>query len=164
MNNALDAFDLRLLTLLQEDARLTHAELGERIHLSASQVSRRLQRLIDHGIIRHIRAELDAGRLGMGLKAYCLVTLKAHGAGRMRDFYRRVMALPQIIECQSLTGEADYLLKVVTPDLKAFSDFISNDLLKASEVAHVRTSIVLESIKENAPYALDHLKPHATKG
>lgn len=157
----LDAFDLKLLSALQQDGRLTNAELGEMVHLSASQVSRRVQRLIEAGYIERFQAVLNRQKLGIGLTAYCLVTLKIHGGDSMLAFHERVRALPEVLECQSLTGEADYVLKVAVADLKRFADFMSEHLMKAPEVAHIRSSIVLESIKETSAYAL---RPGAAAG
>lgn len=156
MNDAsnLDTFDLKLLGELQQDGRLTNAELGERVHLSASQVSRRVQRLIEDGFIDRFQAVLSRQKLGLGLTVYCLVTLKIHAGDSMQAFHERVRALPEVMECQSLTGEADYLLKIVVRDLKRFSDFMSEHLMKAPEVANIRSSVVLESIKETAAYPL----------
>ena len=156
MNDAsgLDQFDLKLLDALQRDGRLTNAELGEIVHLSASQVSRRVQRLIESGYITRFQAVLNRQKLGLGLTAYCLVTLKIHGGDSMLAFHERVRALPEVLECQSLTGEADYLLKVAVTDLKRFADFMSEHLMKAPEVANIRSSIVLESIKESNAYPI----------
>jgi len=156
MNNVydLDGFDLKLLTALQQDGRLTNAELGEMVHLSASQVSRRVQRLIESGYIERFQAVLNRQKLGIGLTAYCLVTLKIHGGDSMLAFHERVRGLPEVLECQSLTGEADYVLKVAVTDLKRFADFMSEHLMKAPEVANIRSSIVLESIKETSSYQL----------
>lgn len=156
MNDAsnLDGFDLKLLDALQQDGRLTNAELGERVHLSASQVSRRVQRLIESGYIERFQAVLNRQKLGIGLTAYCLVTLKIHGGDSMLAFHERVRGLPEVLECQSLTGEADYVLKVAVTDLKRFADFMSEHLMKAPEVANIRSSIVLESIKESNAYPI----------
>lgn len=150
----LDGYDLKILTALQHDGRLSNVELGERVNLSASQASRRVTRLVEEGYIERFRAVLNPGRIGIGLTAYCLLTLKIHGEGGMGDFRRRVAALPEVLECQSLTGEADYLLKIAVADLKAFSDFLSAHLMRAPEVATVRSSIVLESVKESNEYPL----------
>jgi Lrp/AsnC family transcriptional regulator, leucine-responsive regulatory protein len=157
MTNAsgLDAFDLKLLAELQQDGRLTNSELGERVHLSASQASRRVQRLIEEGYIERFQAVLSRQRLGLGLTVYCLVTLKIHAGDSMQAFHERVRALPEVVECQSLTGEADYVLKIVVADLKRFSDFMSEHLMKAPEVANIRSSVVLESIKETGAYSLE---------
>jgi Lrp/AsnC family transcriptional regulator, leucine-responsive regulatory protein len=150
----LDSFDLKLLSELQQDGRLTNAELGERVHLSASQVSRRVQRLIEEGYIDRFQAVLSRQKLGLGLTVYCLVTLKIHAGDSMQAFHERVRALPEVMECQSLTGEADYVLKIVVADLKRFSDFMSEHLMKAPEVANIRSSVVLESIEETWAYPL----------
>jgi len=152
--SALDGFDLKLLGELQQDGRLTNAELGERVHLSASQVSRRVQRLIEEGYIERFQAVLSRQKLGIGLTVYCMVTLKIHAGDSMQAFHERVRALPEVMECQSLTGEADYVLKIVVADLKRFSDFMSEHLMKAPEVANIRSSVVLESIKETAAYPI----------
>jgi Lrp/AsnC family leucine-responsive transcriptional regulator len=83
----------------------------------------------------------------------------------MEDFHRRVKALPEILECQALTGEADYLLKIAVADLKGFSDFLSENLMRAPEVAAIRSSIVLDSIKSGNEYALpDPPKSHTGRG
>ncbi len=165
MNDArsLDSFDLKLLAALQQDGRLTNAELGEMVHLSASQVSRRVQRLIESGYIERFQAVLSRQKLGIGLTAYCLVTLKIHGGDSMKAFHDRVRGLPEVLECQSLTGEADYVLKVAVTDLKRFADFMSEHLMKAPEVANIRSSIVLESIKETSAYPLGST-PTAERG
>lgn len=161
----LDPYDLRILEALQHDGRLSNVELGERVNLSASQVSRRVSRLVEDGYIRRFQAVLDPLKIGIGLTAYCLITLKIHGEGGMGDFHRRVKALPEILECQALTGEADYLLKIAVPDLKAFSAFLSENLMRAPEVAGIRSSIVLDSIKSGNEYALpEPARAHTGRG
>jgi DNA-binding Lrp family transcriptional regulator len=154
MTTDLDRFDRRLLQELQRDGRLTNAELGEQVNLSASQISRRVQRLIEEGFIKRFQAVVDPQKVGIGLTAYCLVTLKIHGGDSMEAFNRRVLSLPQILECHSLTGEADYLLKVAVRDLRALADFMAESLMKAPELATIRSSIVLDSVKESNTYDL----------
>ncbi|HVM83906.1 MAG TPA: Lrp/AsnC family transcriptional regulator [Candidatus Binatia bacterium] len=151
----LDSYDLHLLEALQHDGRLSNVELGNMVHLSASQVSRRVARLIAEGYIQRFQAVLDPRRVGIGLTAYCLVTLKIHSEGGMEDFHRRVKALPEILECQALTGEADYLIKIAVADLKGFSEFLAENLMRAPEVATVRSSIVLDSVKSSNEYSFD---------
>lgn len=161
----LDLYDLRILAALQHDGRLSNVELGEKVNLSASQASRRVTRLVEEGYIRRFQAVLDPAKVGIGLTAYCLITLKIHSEGGMEDFHRRVKALPEILECQALTGEADYLLKIAVPDLKGFSEFLSENLMRAPEVAAIRSSIVLDSIKSGNEYALpEPAGAHAGRG
>ena len=119
----LDRFDRRILALLQEDGRLTNSELAERVHLSASQCSRRRQRLEEQGYIVGYRAELDRDRLGFGFVNVISVTLATHNRDNARRFRALVTRLPEVQEAHALTGEMDYFLKVVTADLKALSEF-----------------------------------------
>ena len=151
----LDKFDRKLLSLLQEDARLTNSDLSERVNLSPSQCSRRRQRLEEEGLIRGYRAVLDRERLGFSLVNIVSVTLATHNRDNARRFAELVTELPQVQEAYSLTGEMDYILKVVTPDLKSLANFVNQVLLPHEAVQHVKTAIVLETLKETAALPLD---------
>lgn len=144
----IDAFDRKLLALLQEDGRLTNNELSEKVNLSASQCSRRRQRLEDEGLILGYRAELDRDLLGFPLLNIVSVTLATHNRDNARRFAELLSRLPQVQEAHALTGEMDYILKVVTPDLKSLADFVNGVLLPHDSVQHVKTAIVLETLKE----------------
>jgi DNA-binding Lrp family transcriptional regulator len=146
----IDKFDRKILALLQEDARLTNNDLSERVNLSASQCSRRRQKLEDEGLIRGYRAILDRDRLGFSLVNVITVTLATHNRDNARRFAELLNRLPEVQEAHSLTGEMDYILKVVTPDLKSLSRFVSDVLLPHESVQHVKTAIVLETLKETA--------------
>lgn len=157
---ALDPFDLRILAALQEDGRLGNAELAARVHLSASQCSRRRIRLEEAGVIRGYRAELAPALLGLGITVFTKVALSAHSRDNARRFAELVRRLPCVLEAHALTGDSDYLLKLVVPDLKALSAVVNDELLPHESVAHVRSSVVLETLKENAPMPL---APAATR-
>ena len=144
----LDKFDRKLLSLLQEDARLTNSDLSERVNLSPSQCSRRRQRLEEEGLIRGYRAVLDRERLGFSLVNIVSVTLATHNRDNARRFAELLARLPEVQEAHALTGEMDYILKVVTPDLKSLSEFVNGVLLPHESVQHVKTAIVLETLKE----------------
>lgn len=150
----LDSYDLKLLALLQDDARLTSNDLAERVNLSASQCARRRQRLEEEGYIRGYRASLDRDRLGFGIVNIISVTLATHNRDNARRFAELVRRLPEVQEAHSLTGEMDYFLKVVTPDLKALSAFVNDVLLPHESVQHVKTAIVLETLKETTALPL----------
>lgn len=150
----IDDFDRKIMALLQEDARLTNNELAERIHLSASQCSRRRQRLEEDGFIRAYRASLDRERLGFPLVNFISVTLATHNRDNARRFAELLRRLPEVQEAHALTGEMDYMLKVVTPDLKSLSEFVSGVLLPHDSVQHVKTAIVLETLKETGALPL----------
>jgi DNA-binding Lrp family transcriptional regulator len=145
----LDQFDTRLLTFLQDDAGLTNQQLGERIGLSASQVSRRRQRLEQAGVIRRYRADLDAGAVGFSVIAYVGVALQAHSRQNARRFRELVRALPEVQEAHALTGDVDYMLKVAVTDLPALSRFINDELLPHDSVRNVRSSIAMETLKDD---------------
>lgn len=149
MNAAqLDPFDRKILALLQADARLTNNDLSAKVNLSPSQCSRRRQRLEEEGYIRGYRAVLDRDRLGFSLTNMVTVTLATHNRDNARRFAELVARLPEVQEAHALTGEMDYILKVVTPDLKALSEFVNGELLPHESVQHVKTAIVLETLKE----------------
>jgi DNA-binding Lrp family transcriptional regulator len=150
MNAQIDQFDRRILALLQEDGRLTNGDLSERVNLSPSQCSRRRQRLEEEGFIRGYRAVLDRERLGFSLTNMVTVTLATHNRDNAQRFAELVSRLPEVQEAHALTGEMDYILKVVTPDLKSLSNFVNQVLLPHESVQHVKTAIVLETLKENA--------------
>ena len=144
----LDGYDLKILSQLQSDGRLTNNELSERIALSPSQCSRRRARLETEGFIQTYRAMLDRGRLGLDLLIVIAVTLATHNRDNAKRFAALIADLPEVLECYALTGEMDYILKVVTPDLKSLSEFVNGVLLPHESVQHVKTAIVLETLKE----------------
>ncbi len=150
----LDGFDRKILALLQEDARLTNGDLSARVNLSPSQCSRRRQRLEEEGLIRSYRAVLDRDRLGFSLVSIVSVTLATHNRDNARRFAELLARLPEVQEAHALTGEMDYILKVVTPDLKALSAFVNGVLLPHDSVQHVKTAIVLETLKETGALPL----------
>ena len=144
----IDNFDRKMLALLQADGRLTNNELSAKVNLSPSQCSRRRQRLEEEGFIRGYRADLDRDRLGFPLLNIVSVTLATHNRDNARRFADLLARLPEVQEAHALTGEMDYVLKVVTPDLKSLADFVNGVLLPHDSVQHVKTAIVLETLKE----------------
>ena len=150
IDERIDQFDRKILSLLQGDARLTNNDLSERINLSPSQCSRRRQRLEEDGLIKGYRAVLDRDRLGFSLVTVISVTLATHNRDNARRFADLLTRLPEVQEAHALTGEMDYILKVVTPDLKSLARFVNDVLLPHESVQHVKTAIVLETLKETS--------------
>jgi len=147
----IDETDHRLLAALQRDAHLTTQELGERLNLSPSQAGRRRQRLESDGYIQGYSARLDPARLGLDVQAFVQVQLATHGAEQARDFARLVATSPEIISAWTLTGDADYLLRVFCPDLTALNRLIHEVLLRQPAVARVHSQIVMAQFKADAP-------------
>jgi len=154
---SLDSFDRRILAELQAQGDLGPAELSERVNLSASQCSRRLQRLKAEGYIAGTVALLSHERLNLGVSAYVLVTLRAHDPERIEAFQKLVRTNAEIVECASTTGEADFVLRVCTRDLSSYNAFLTPKLLLSAEVATARTSIVLHQHKDTTELPLDFL-------
>ncbi|MEM7214406.1 MAG: Lrp/AsnC family transcriptional regulator [Pseudomonadota bacterium] len=145
-----DTFDRKILSALQMDARLSNNELAAKIGLSASQCSRRRARLEDSGIITGYHAVIDRERAGFGLTSIISVTLATHNADSADKLARLFDTIPNILEVNQMTGDMDYYVKVVTPDLKALTKLITEDLLSHEAVQNVKTAIVLDSLKDTA--------------
>jgi Lrp/AsnC family transcriptional regulator, leucine-responsive regulatory protein len=147
MTRELDRFDLRILECWQLHGDIGPVEMSEHVHLSASQCSRRMQSLRSAGYVSRVAAVLDAEKLGIGVSAYVLITLRSHESEWIDNFNKRIEAMDEVLECQALTGAADIILKVATRDLATFNTFLTRELLTAPEVATARSSIVLENLK-----------------
>ena len=154
LHDEVDAADLRILAHLQTDARASHARLAEVAHLSAPQCFRRVKRLEDAGVIDGYGTRLDRERLGLGVLAFVSVTL---GGGRSQDlakFSEVVAGIPEILECHVVTGEADFLLKVVAADLHTFSTFLLKRLTRDFDSVTTRSEVSLEEIKNTTALPL----------
>ena len=150
----LDAYDLNILRALQGDARLSNVALSERVNLSPSQCSRRLQRLEREGAIAGYGVRLDQAALGLDVIALVNVTLERQGEAPATRFHAAVRAMPEVLECLLVTGDADYQLRVIAPTLQAFSGFVLERLMKLPGVAAIRSSIVLDAVKPMGPLPL----------
>jgi DNA-binding Lrp family transcriptional regulator len=144
----LDGFDRKLLDALQRDCSRTNAELGDAVGLSASQISRRRERLEQEGLIRAWRADIEPARLGLDVIAFVRVTLASHSGDTARRFRDLVRITPEVLEAHAVTGGTDYLLKIAVNDLKAMSKLVSEVLLPHKSVARVQSEIVPESLKD----------------
>lgn len=153
----IDRHDLALLDALQRSGNATNAALGEAVHLSASQVSRRLQRLQDAGLIAGFAALLNPDALGLGVTAFAHVMLERQGGARVEAFEEGVAALPEVLECFSVSGNADYVLRIVAPDLAAFSEVMMKHVLRLPGIANIKTDIVLSTVKQTHVLPLAHI-------
>ena len=151
---SMDSFDLKMLVALQEDGRLTNQQLADSVGLSASQCSRRRMRLEEEGVISGYHADLASERLGFNVIAFVHITLATHSPDNAQHFRDLVQRVDDVQEAYSLTGDADYLLKIILRDLKSLSDIVNNVLMPHPSVAHVRSSIVLDRLKATAKLPL----------
>lgn len=144
---ALDRLDRRILGELQADARLTNQELARRVGLSPAPCWRRLRRLEHEGFIGAYATLLDAGAIGLPILAYALVSLENHHPESVRQFDRFVSERPEVLECHSMSGANDYLLRIVAASMESYERFLSTQLLQLQAVRSVNTSFVLRTKK-----------------
>ena len=147
----LDPTDISLLAFLQKHGTATAQELGAELHLSASQAGRRRQRLEETGLIQGYRARLDPEKLGLHVQAFVQVQLASHGTEQGAAFARLLRTRPEITSAWTMTGEADYLLRVFCEDLPALNRLIHEVLLAHPVVARVHSQIVMDQPKADAP-------------
>ena len=146
-NLILDSYDRRLLEALQDDARQSLVSLATYVNLSPTQCARRLQRLEEAGAIRGYSARLEPAVVGLGAQAFVTVNLDKQGEISVKTFQAAVQTMPEILECFSVSGIGDYLLRVIVPDLRSLSRFLTEELMRVPGVREIRSIIVLDEIK-----------------
>ena len=170
MNNSksadltLDTCDISLLAALQRDAHATHQTIGEQVHLSASQVSRRVQRLESAGLISRYVTLLKPAALGLGVRALSYVTLTRHGGDEGLAFEREIAGFAEVLECYAVAGESDYILHIVAADLPTLSESVLRRLTRIAGVGSIRSNIVLNCIKSTTELPLAHLQVPRRQG
>ena len=157
-NFDLDAIDRRIITELQADARLSNVALADRVGLSPSPCLRRVKRLEEDGYIEGYRAALRRDRVGLGFSVFLGVKINGHANERALKFEEAVSAMPEVISCHLVSGEADYFLEVVVPDLAHYQRFLVGKLLSLPIVHEVRSNIAIQTLKAEAPLPLAHLE------
>ena len=146
----LDAIDWRILKELQADGRITNVALASRVGITPPPCLRRVRALEEAGFITGYQALVDERMLGFELTAFAMVGLHSQAEGDLREFENRVLAWPLVRECYMMSGETDYILKCIAPDLPTFQDFVIRDLTAAPNVASVKTSLAIRRAKQDA--------------
>ena len=146
----IDSAERTILAELQEDARITNAELARRVGLSESHCFRRVKALEKAGVIQRYAARVDRRKLGLAVTAFVEVTMERQPDAATEDFLARVRAEPHIIECHAMSGSHDYLMKVVARSIDHFSELCMQRILKFPGVSHVQSSFSLDEIKLDA--------------
>jgi Lrp/AsnC family transcriptional regulator len=147
MPAALDAIDIKILGVMQKDASLSSAELAERVGLSQSPCWRRIQRLREEGYIKSVVAILDKNKLGFGMQIFAQVKMAMLTEQERGVFQKSINNIPEILECWSIFGEMDCMLKILAPDVSWYQDFIFSVLLKLPGVTDVRSIVTLQESK-----------------
>jgi Lrp/AsnC family leucine-responsive transcriptional regulator len=147
MSKTLDRVDRRILDTLQADARISNQELAKRVGLSPAPCWRRLRRLEEEGFIAGYATLLNGSAIGLPILAYALVTLDNHHADTVGQFDRLIQDRPEVLECHSMSGPNDYLLRIVAASMEAYEHFLSTQVLQLAAVRSVNTSFVLRTKK-----------------
>jgi len=151
----LSAVDVKILSLLQQDASLTAAEIGEQINLSTSPCWRRISRLEKAGLIEKKVALLNAEKLGMDLVVFSRISLSKNDELSLEAFEDQVRQFPEIVECHTVTGSADYFLKIITRDIKHYEVFMRRQLLQVPLVSNINSNVAVTQIKYTTSLPLE---------
>lgn len=154
----LDSIDLKILKTLQEDADISNVELAERVGLSPSPCLRRVRILEEAGVIKKRVTLLDAAVLGLHVSVFVSVQLEKQSKERLTAFEKEIRKRPEVVECYLMTGESDYLLRVVVPDLSVYERFLKESLTRIEGVANIRSSFALQQVSYSTALPLDHLR------
>jgi len=150
-NTPLDTLDSRIVEILQREGRIANVDLAARVQLSAPQLHPLCQPDTLRMLLRGYRADVEPQSLGLGVTAFVSLNIEAQAFVRVRDIEALLKAFPEILECHTVSGDCDYLLKVVAGDLKSLSQFLTDKLMQLPGVADVRSMICLEEIKPPSP-------------
>ena len=142
----LDRIDREILKVLQADARIPNVELADRVGLSASPCARRVQRLEARGVIARYATVINQKAVGLPVSVFVNVTLERQVEGALETFETAVLKRPEVMECYLMTGEADYLLRVVVADLDAYERFLIEHLTRVPGIANIRSSFALKQV------------------
>lgn len=159
----LDHIDRKILAELQADGRMTNVELARRVGISAPPCLRRVRTLEEAGFIRGYHADVDARELGFEVQVFAMVGLVSQAEADLSVFEERCRNWSLVRECHMLNGEVDFILKCVAPDLSTFQTFLTEELLRADNVASVKTSLVIRGAKDEPGVPFDVLEDRLSR-
>lgn len=145
----LDVIDLKILRLLQQKGRITNLQLSQEIGLSPAPTLERVKKLESSGVIEGYYAQVNDTLLGMGIKAFISISLERQKVDSIVTFKEKIQAIPEILECYQITGNADYFLKVIVKDIPDFEKLIANKLSKIEEIGQMQTMMILSKVKDS---------------
>ena len=157
VNNKLDDIDRNILAILQENGRITNAELASRIGISPPSMLERVKKLEKKGVIRRYVALVDPSMVDKGTMALVSVSLDRHRVKSIDQFTRAIEKLPEVMECYHVTGEEDYILKVVVKDIQEYENLILTKLTKLPALSKLKTSFILSTVKYQTSYPIEEL-------
>lgn len=155
MSAEIDAIDANILALIQQDASLSVAEIAEQVGLSSSPCWRRIKRLEERNVINRRVTILDRAKVGLDFEVYASVKLVMPTKENLETFEKAVTRMPEVVECATITGGEDYVLRIVTQDMHAYDDLLRDRILTLGLVADVRSRIVVRSVKSTTALPLN---------
>lgn len=153
----LDLIDFKIISELQQNGDLSNLELADKVGLSASPCLRRVKMLQETGVIKHKVTLIDAEKIGLNVSVFVQVTLERQIEENLSAFETEIANCPEVVECYLMTGEADYLLRIVVPDLQAYEHFLKDRLTRFPGVLNIRSSFALNQVKYSTALPLNHL-------
>lgn len=157
LKHQLDKFDRKILLALQKNGRLSNVELAQEIGLSPSPCLRRVRMLQESGIIKGYGAIIDRDEVGLGLEVFVGVKVERHRAAEAVVFREEISKLPKVTMAHLVSGESDFLLHVVVPDLRAYEKFLTEKLLELPGVTDIRSNFAIKNVKPQSPLPMEHL-------
>lgn len=159
-NVRLDKTDLKILKLLQENSKITNLELSKKIGLSPAPTLERVKKLETTGIIKSYHAHVDPEKIGLNVQTFILVNLAWHKPNALENFLEKIKKIPEIIECYIITGDADFILKVICSDLRSYEKLLFNTLSQIEEIERLKTLMTMSKPKISTvlPYQYDGKK------
>ncbi|MCP4438924.1 MAG: Lrp/AsnC family transcriptional regulator [Aureispira sp.] len=148
-NHKLDKIDLKILKILQENCKITNLELSKQIGLSPAPTLERVKKLDNSGIIQSYHAQVNPQTIGLSVKTFVLVSLAWQKDNALENFMNKVQQIDEIVECFIITGEADFLMKLVCKDLPTYEKLLLKTLSKIEEIEHLKTLMTLSTIKDS---------------
>ena len=155
-SSKLDQIDRKVLEILQSNAKITNAQLSKEIGLSPAPTLERVKKLETSGIIQSYHAKLDRERVGLGVTTFVMVTLVGHKKQVTDSFVEKVNIIPEIIECHHITGDGDFLLKVISKDINSYQKLMLEVINEIEEVANTKTMVILSTFKESKALPIPH--------
>jgi Lrp/AsnC family transcriptional regulator, leucine-responsive regulatory protein len=149
MEILLDDIDKKILEILQLNGKMTNSQLAKEIGLSPPPTSERVKKLEQSGIIKDYHAELDKEKLGLGVEIFIMASLNGSRKSTIESFTTKIQNIREVIECHHVTGSSDFLLKVITKDIKSYNKFILDNLIEIDEIANINSLVVLNTIKNS---------------
>ena len=162
LSEELDSVDARILDLLQRDASLSIADIAEKVGLSSSPAWRRIERLKRAGVILRQVTLLDHEKLGLNFEVFASVKLQLPSRDNLEKFEAAVADWPEVVECSTVTGQVDYVLRVITRDMHAYDDFLRDKMLALGLVSDVQSRIIMRTPKRTTAAPLELISDHLT--